>query len=413
MGAVLLGALLWTPLDGRAQPFPANAAMRQLRFDYGQPGYGPGPYSPYPPDYPPGRPVRPWRRGYPNAQPDAWPGDATYSQGRTVRAPADASWTQYLIKKEDRNFDFKTVARGTRSEHHFVIKNPFVDTVHIAGVSSSCTCTTALVLDGKNEIQTHEKTAVVAHLHTDRFDGFKQATITVTVDRPYVAEFQLNIKGDIRSDLSITPNAVQFGPVKQGSEASRTLTVVYTGPMANWKIVDVRSDNEHLTATIEDVKPAPGSVTTKVKVALDAGTPRGEVHERLFLVSNDPENRREIPIIVRGTVGTTIKVSPETVFLGFLKPGEPSPVKSVSLRGTKPFRITKLLCNNPEVQIDFTPNPESPPRTLYLLPIRYTNPAEGASAPKNGKMQAVVRVETDDPELTPAFNISMEIQKPI
>lgn len=334
-----------------------------------------------------------------------------YRYGQLGARTPDPSWTQHLIKKEDRSHDFKTVARGTRTEHRFVLKNRFVETVHIASVSSSCTCATPVIADGNDEIQTNAETAVVVHFHTDRFDGLKSATINVVIDRPYHAEFQLNVRGEIRSDVTITPNSVQFGSVKQGVEASRTFSTVYTGPMASWKIVDVRSKNEHLSAEIVDVEAVPGMITTRVKVTLDANAPRGDLVERLVLVTNDAENRREIPVIVMGRVGTIIKVTPTTLFLGYLKPGEMSPVKDVMIRGTERFRIKRLLCNNPEVQIEMTPNPDDPPKLFYKLPIRYTNPESGPHAPKDGRMEAVVKIETDNPEISPTFNVMMELSK--
>lgn len=324
----------------------------------------------------------------------------------------DAPWTQHLIKKEDRSYDFKNVAKGSKSEHQFVIKNPFQETVHIASVSSSCTCTVVEILDDKDSIQTYEETAIVAHFMTDRYDGHKNATITVVVDRPNRAVFHLNVQGVIRSDITITPNLISLGSVPDGKEVSKTFTVVYSGPKSDWRIVDFKSDNEHLTGEVVDTKiDRDNKITAKVKVVLDDQAKPGPLFEQFRLVSNDSENRREIPVVVRGTIGKTITVSPPTVFLGFLEPGKVSPVRTVSLRGTKPFKITKLLCNNPEVQINFNPSENETPKTIYALPIRYTNPKNGDSAPKDGEMKAIVQIETDDPDLKPTFNVTMKVKE--
>lgn len=389
-------------------PSPAYPAMRQMErqmdFDYGnRPAPRFMPRRAYPGySYP---------TGYATPGYATTPGQAGWARSAGSQIVSDQPWTQHLIKKEDRFFDFKTVAKGTHAEHRFILKNRFQETVHIASIHSSCTCTSATVLDDKNEIQTYEETAIVAHFHTDRFDGFKNATITVQIDRPLPAEIQLNVQGEIRSDISIVPNSVLFGAVAEGAEASRTITVTYSGPMANWKILDFKSSNEHVTGEVVDFQARPRMITTKVKIKLDEKTPRGEISERLALVTNDSQNRREIPIVVRANVGKSVKVSPSVVFLGFREPGKISDVKDVTLRGTKRFRIMKLLCDNPEVQVDFTPSPDDPAKFLYKIPVRYTNPKDGPNAPKDGKMIATVRVETDDPDLQPTFSVRMDLEK--
>lgn len=378
----------------------------------GLPGSQPG-VQPLQPGQPiPGRPFF-QRRMMPPAGylPDyaVHPNYAMQPQATVIHA-VDAPWTQHLIKNEDRSHDFKNVAKGSKSVHQFIIKNPFQETVHIASVSSSCTCTVVEILDDKDSLQTYEETAIVAHFMTDRYDGHKNATITVVIDRPNRAVLQLNVQGEIRSDISM-PNLISLGPVPDGKEVSRTFTVEYTGPKSDWRIVDLKSDNEHLTGEIVDTTPGRGKITTKIKITLDEKAKPGALFEQFRLVSNDAENRREIPIVVRGTIGKTITISPPTVFLGFLEPGKVSPVRTVSLRGTKPFKITKLLCNNPEVQINFNPSENETPQTVYALPIRYTNPKDGDSAPKDGEMKAIVQIETDDPDLKPTFNVTMKLKE--
>ncbi|MDR0336374.1 MAG: DUF1573 domain-containing protein [Planctomycetaceae bacterium] len=322
----------------------------------------------------------------------------------------EPSWTQNMIKNEDRFFDFKTVAKGVHAEHRFVLKNPFTEPVHIASVTSSCSCTSPYVLDGKDEIQTYEETAIVARFRTDLYEGFKNATLTVVIDKPYRAEFQLNVRGDIRSDITMEPTLIKFDNTKEGEEITRTLNIVYSGSNSAWKIVDFKSNNEHLSGKILEFQPTLGKITAKVQVSLDPKTPRGHFLDRLFLITNDHESRREIPILVQGTVGTVINITPQTVFLGYLKPGEESSVKSVIIRGTKPFRIKKILCDNPQVEINYTPQEENPPKIIYKIPIRYANSQNGDGSPIDGKMRAEINFETDIPKLTPTFYVTAAIK---
>ncbi len=324
---------------------------------------------------------------------------------------ASPNWTQGVIKQEDRSFNFKTVARGAKCEHRFVLYNPCAENLHIASVSASCTCTTPFILDEKSELQTYEKTAIVAHFHTEAFEGLKNATITVVIDKPQYAEIQLQVQGNIRSDISMTPSEVRFGPVKEGQEAERTITVVYTGGNAAWRIVDFTCPNESLSAEIVDVQGTPGRTTTKVKVKLAADAPRGELNERLYMISNDFDSRRELPILVTATVGKVLTVTPQTQFLGFLKSGAPSIKKTTLIRGTQPFKITKIDCDDPNVEIAFTPDPDAPAKGIYLIPVLFKNPADGSPKlnKEDGMLHAVVKVETDDPTLKTSFNVTAKV----
>lgn len=302
------------------------------------------------------------------------------------------------------------MAKGSRVEHRFVISNAFQEDVRIASVSSSCSCTTVSLLNNKNTLQTYEKATIVAQFRADLFDGHKSATITVVIDKPHYAEFHLNVQGDIRSDITLRPDAIRFDNVKEGEGISRTMEVVYMGYNPAWKIVDFKSTNEHLSGKIEDVKNSYGTTTTKIRVALDEKTPAGSFVDRLYLVTNDPGNRREIPVLVQGTVGTVVSVTPETLFFGYLKPGEAAS-KIVVVQGSKPFRIKSVTCDNPAVVTTFKPKEDDPPKARYILPMRYLNPKDGDGAPKDGKMRTAVKIETDLPGLSPSFNVMMELAK--
>ncbi len=269
--------------------------------------------------------------------------------------PVEPAWTQHIIPKKDRNVDFKTVAKGAHVEHRFVIKNPFEETLRIDSVTSSCSCTSISIEGNKNVLDTYDETVIIAHYRTDLFEGPKNATITVVIDKPYRAEFQLNVRGDTRSDLTISPNSLRLDKVKEGEEASRTLTVTYRGPASNWKIIDFKSDSEFLSGEVLETKVQLGQITTKIKISISPEAPSGELSERIYLITNDSAHRREIPVTVQATIGTVVRIAPGQVFFGNLKPGEPSPTKTVVVRGTEPFRITGNRAGNPTVKNQINP----------------------------------------------------------
>lgn len=319
-------------------------------------------------------------------------------------------WTEHIIKKSERRFDFKSVPLGMYSEHKFILSNPFQEELRISGVSSSCSCTSAFILDGKDTLQTYDKTSIVVRFRSvDNSVGQKNATITIRLDKPSVSEIQLNTHGQIRSDILFTPTELRFETVDSGAEKTRTLTVNYFGKNAAWRIIDVKSNNNHIESKIESTQIFPDRIIVTIKTKLKSDMPDGEFIERLALITNEAEGRRELPVIASGRVGVTISIAPETVFFGYLKSGESSQMKSVLLKGTQPFKITKLLCDNPAVQSAIEINPDSPAKQIHILPLKYANPKDGDGKPINGKMEAIVKVETDLNNLAPTFKVLMEL----
>jgi hypothetical protein len=124
-------------------------------------------------------------------------------------------WARKMF--QETSHDFGVVARGAKSEHRFVLQNLYEEDVHIAGVRTSCGCTTPQI--SKQLLKTWEKGEIVATYNTRSFLGSRGATITVTIDRPYYAEVQLQISGYIRSDVVFDPGSVNFGEVEQGQPA--------------------------------------------------------------------------------------------------------------------------------------------------------------------------------------------------
>jgi hypothetical protein len=325
---------------------------------------------------------------------------------------AETDWLQHVIPTKERSFDFKTVAKGATPEYPFVLKNPLQEPIHIASVVSSCACTTLDFDAEKTVLQTYETFELKVRLRGDRFEGQRNSTLTVIIDKPHRAEIQLNVRGEIRADLKVTPDFLDFGNVVLEKGPSKTLTVTYSGSNSHWRIVDARCENPCIRANITTDFTNINQKTFKVQVSFDPSTPFGTIREHLFLVTNDGASRREIPIDIRATVGTVIRVSPPTVFLGALPSGEPSPTKPVILTGTTAFRITKIECDNPAINIVWEADAHTAPQDRYRLPISYQNPAQGEGAPqKDGTMLATVRVTTDVPGLVSEFYVTMSVQK--
>ena len=327
-------------------------------------------------------------------------------------------WQQYVIPREERTFDFLTVARGAMPTHQFVIRNPLQENLRIGSISRGCECVTLDYDEEKKVLETYEEMVISVRLRGDAFIGQRNSTITVNIVEPVRAEIQLNVLGDIRSDINVAPEFVNFGNVPTGIEHSRTITVTYTGHNTQWRLTDARSENEfvHAEITSDPTQTQVGRRVFRVRVLIDPSAPNGIINTHLVLVSNEAGNRREIPISIRAAVGTVLRVSPPALSLGVLQSGEPSSTRNVILSGTRPFGIVEIESDNPAIDVTIAPPPGNDtdpdaPRRVFPLMISYRNPIDGEGAPDDdGIMRASIRVTTDVPGLYKKFFVTATVR---
>lgn len=287
-------------------------------------------------------------------------------------------WARKMFKTTEHNFG--AVARGAKTEFVFEFENVYEETLHIAGVRASCGCTTPTLT--KDTLKTWEKGAVVATLNSQSFLGYRTATITVTIDRPFFAEVQLNIQAHVRSDVVLSPGQIDFGSLDQGREAQRKVSISYAGRQ-DWKIVDVRSASPHLEVELQETARAGGRVSYDMTVYLKPDAPGGFLTDQLVLITDDPR-LGQVPIQVEGKIQAPLTVSPASLFLGVLSPGQ-SVTKQLVVRGREPFRIKQVRCS--DSRFDFAPTDQL--KTTHVVPVRF---AAGADA---GKVAETIEIETD------------------
>jgi hypothetical protein len=295
-------------------------------------------------------------------------------------------WAMKMFETKSHNFG--TVARGERTEFEFVLENLYVEDVHIAGVRASCSCTTPEI---KTEtLKTHQKGAIIAKYNTAAFLGPKGATLTVTIDKPFFAEVQLNVRGFIRSDVTLEPGSVNFGSIDQGSGDERAITINHMGRQ-DWQITEVRSSNSHLSATATELSRSVEHVTYQIVVHLDRNVPAGYLAENLMVVTNDSQSR-EIQVPVEGTIRDRISASPAPLFLGVVEPGQKA-IKQILVRSKEPFRVTEATCQGSGFEIT-TPD-GTVEKSLHLVPVTFVAPQE------SGRVEATIHIETSLGAVTP------------
>lgn len=282
--------------------------------------------------------------------------------GLASAGAADWSDNVFPIKSHD----FGTVAVAAKTEFRFPIHNQLSETLHIRSVKASCGCTTPIVEN--HSIAPNETGAIIARYNTDTFRGKRGATLTVTIDKPFYSEVRLRVDGYIRKDMVFHPGAIEFGAVEHGSETSESSQILYAG-RSDWKVVDVRSNLPWLIPSIEERSRGGGRVDYQLTVKIGEEAPVGFFQDELIVVTND-RSKPQVPFRVSGQIESSIRISPQVIALGNLKPGEKVTRKMVVV-GQEPFQVESIEAEG--WKIAFAPTDQA--KKLHVLHPEFT-PAE-------------------------------------
>jgi hypothetical protein len=272
-------------------------------------------------------------------------------------------WARRMFDKHDH--DFGSIAKAALTEYRFQIKNLYKQDIHISSVSASCGCTTPKLTT--RLIKPGETGELIAHFNTDRFQGQHSATLTVRFSRPSYAEVRVKVRGYVRRDVVVFPGRIEFGSVDAEEGAEHKVQILYAG-RNDWEILDVRSANPDFEVELKPTHRGGGRVNYDLMFRVKKGASEGYVNDQLILVTND-RNRSTVPVAVEGTVVPSISVTPASLQLGSVRPGQ-LVTKQLVVRGKTPFRISSVACESGDKCFQFRLGDAE--RKLHLIPVTYT-----------------------------------------
>ncbi len=277
-----------------------------------------------------------------------------------LASPASAQqWARDMF--DVTSHDFGVVPRGAKTEFEFKFSNKYKEIVHVSSVRTSCRCTIPRI--GKNELKTYEQGSIIAEFKTSDFVGARSAVVTVVFDRPFYAELQLLVKGNIRSDILPEPGEIQFGDVDLGTEKTTDVKISYLGT-AKWEIQDVLSKNEHLAVKLNPAKSSgSGKVEYVMDVRLKDDAPAGEFADEIVLVTNEAQSNR-VTLPVRANVVPPLYL--QGLHLGTVKVDTKRSERMV-IKGKEPFKIEKIECS--DARFSFTPPQDA--KAAHLIPFDF------------------------------------------
>ncbi len=297
--------------------------------------------------------------------------------GLTNQSAHGQAWLRQMFKGQSTH-DFGDVQLGDVPEHSFQFENVFNETFHIQSIHSSCGCTIATA--SKKTLKTWEKGEIVCKFNTPAVgSGPKQATITIKVDRPYRAEMQLSIKGNIVTGVTLEPKQIDFGQVVENNLPVRTVQLRSSGN-PNFRIHDVKSVFKHISVKIKETSRSNGQVSYNIITRLKDTVPKGFTQDQLYLVVEEGRNfdgtpqLKQVPLQFNAKVTSALQLSPEVLSLGPVAPGEVVS-KKVFLKSDKPFFISDVRCQSEAFKVKAA----SKAKKMHIVEVAYTADANAAS----------------------------------
>lgn len=289
------------------------------------------------------------------------------------------AFTKDLFEK--RSHDFGTVARAAQISYVFEFTNNTKNTIEVSSVRTSCNCTTPSIV--KRVVKPGEKGGIHCRFNTRSFLGARRATVTVTFSRPYFAEVQLEVKGYVRRDIVVHPPAIDFKNVREGVGATQKVAIEYAGN-DDWKISDVQSTNKDVDVQLKETHRGNGLVGYELVAVLKKDAKPGYLNQFQLMLKTNDQRLNEFPVSITGKVEEAISVSPATIDLADMKPGE-TVNKRVIIKGAEPFKIVDFKASAPGIEVKLS----DASKKLHIIPVTFK------AMDQTGKINASLELMTD------------------
>jgi hypothetical protein len=254
------------------------------------------------------------------------------------------------IALDHQEFVFGTVAEGTKVAHSFTISNKGSAPLDILRVVPSCGCTASSVTP--NKIEPGATGTLNVEFNTEGFSGEKVKTVRVFSNDPDKPIEVVSLKGEVRSQVTLTPAQVLFEKIVKG-DATQTMDVeVAADPKSQVKVGSAKSFSPLVVVSevASDGVQDSGQAKKVFKVSISKDAPVGDIRERVVVEILGAQNKSvNIPVFAKvvGSVMTT----PQRVSFGIISGTENiSRSVRVDISGGKPVSIKKVTSSVPAVK---------------------------------------------------------------
>ena len=266
-----------------------------------------------------------------------------------AQAAQPAPWAnKFFLPNIDKNRDqpapaviqhnFGDVAHGTLCSHAFTITNVYDVPMQITDVRKSCTCLDFVPMS--KVLQPNETGELTITMNSGKFVGTNSQTFYVTFGPKFVSTAVIRVSANSKTDVTVSPGAVVFGTISQGTRPSQSVKLEYKGRSRDWKVTEVVTPAASLDVQLTETGrggPLRGGAEYLLTVSLKPNVPAGAIAEQIALKTNDPANPL-IQVTVNGTIAPPLEVAPARVRMEGIAIGQ-SGTQRVLIRAAKPFKV--------------------------------------------------------------------------
>jgi len=267
----------------------------------------------------------------------------------TVSEAEDLSAARPKLSIPELTYDYGTIEQGAHVKHDFVLKNDGNMDLTIQRMVPGCGCTA--VSTNNNTVPAGATGAITVEFDSSGFEGEKYKPVTVYTNDPDKSSFTLALKGNIESDISVTPKNIFFGEVTQGQKSLAQDVIVEIKGNSDSKIEEVKSYSKNLSVNqLEN-----GDKKRKFTVSVNPEVPLGELRDRI-VVSIVGKNSKTVNVPVFAAIQGTLRLSPSNVSFGVIEGKEPL-TRSIKFEnlGKQPVKVTELVSDNPALTAKLKP----------------------------------------------------------
>lgn len=194
---------------------------------------------------------------------------------------------------EELVYDFGVAGPRAGITHTFKFSNMGKSHLKISGVSTSCGCT-ATLLSGA-DMPPGSSGGIRATFETRRYEGKQETMITVHSNDPDEPQIDLIIKGNIKRDVAVVPQGLNFGDVKKGELATRRVKVLQLSE--ELLVVKRIEANERYLMVAASRFRDENSRGLNIKITLNPQAPAGPFTDVITLHTNVKKRPRiDVPV---------------------------------------------------------------------------------------------------------------------
>jgi hypothetical protein len=264
---------------------------------------------------------------------------------------------------------FGTVPFGSVCNTTFTFTNIYDVPMQVIDIRAECGCLKAF--PPNKVLQPNEQADFTVSMNAGAFKGANTKRLFVTVGPNYLSMAELRFTATSREDVSVTPGQIDLGIVQQGTKATKTVSMKYTGKEKNWKVTEY--DTTGTNYDLEVKESARGflstdyTITATLKDAVQAGT----LSDRITLKTNDPTTPF-VTIGVSGVIQPPISVPSGAVEFRDIQVGESAVTKAI-IRAASDCTLTAPADAGDGFSVETFPGR----RQVHIVTVRYEPKKDG------------------------------------